>query len=67
MCRSVDTMEADNLLYFCRLTTTYTAPGGCKVWYCGIVVPWYRGTVVVSVQFVPASSYSDVTGKQLSN
>ena len=59
MCRSVDTMEADNFIYFSRLATT--APGGCEVSYSGTLVG------IVSVQFVPASSYSDVRGKQLSN
>ena len=58
MCRSVDTMEADNFIYFSRLAT---APGGCEVSYSGTLVG------IVSVQFVPASSYSDVRGKQLSN
>ena len=57
MCRSVDTMEADNFIYF----SLATAPGGCEVSYSGTLVG------IVSVQFVPASSYSDVRGKQLSN
>ena len=42
MCRSVDTMEADNFIYFCRLTTVY-----CQVWYCGTVVLCYCGAVVL--------------------
>ena len=37
MCRSVDTMEADNFIYFSHLAT---APGGCEVSYSGTLVLW---------------------------
>ena len=44
MCRSVDTMEADNFIYFCRLTTVYS-----DLWYYGTVVLWWYCSNVVRV------------------
>ena len=45
MCRSVDTMEADNFIYFSRLATAFTQLLVAVVlWYCGTVVLCYCGS-----------------------